>query len=33
MVSNDSPASIAYYVLLEIIDVKRSFIEELEKMS
>jgi hypothetical protein len=33
MVSNDSPASIAYYVLLEIIDVKRSFIEELENMS
>jgi len=33
MVSNDKPASIAYYVLLEIIDVKRSFIEELEKMS
>lgn len=33
MVSNDKPASIAYYVLLEIIDVKRNFIEELEKMS
>ncbi len=33
MVTNDNPASIAYYVLLEIIDDKRAFIEELEKMS
>ena len=33
MVTNGNPATIAYYVLLEIIDAKRSFIEELEKMS
>jgi len=33
MVTNGNPPMIAYYVLLEIIDVKRSFIEELEKMS
>ncbi len=33
MVTSGNPLSIAYYVLLEIIDAKRAFIEELEKMS
>lgn len=32
MVTTGRPLSIAYYVLLEIIDVKRSFLDELEKM-
>ena len=33
MVTSNSASSIAYYVLLELIDEKRKFIEELEQMS
>ncbi len=33
MVTSNSASSIAYYVLLELIDDKRKFIEELEQMS
>lgn len=32
MVTTGSPLSISYYVLLEIIEVKQSFLDELEKM-
>jgi len=33
MVTGNTASSIAYYVLLELIDEKRKFIEELEQMS
>jgi len=33
MVTSRSSVSIAYYVLLELIDDKRAYIEELSKMA